>query len=313
MKVYVLRPNENWIVDRFVDEWSHDNSDITAQQPHEADVVWLLADWAWNQCSRQYLQSRKVLTTIHHIVPEKFTFDAAYDFKDRDDYTTAYHVYNERTRDFVSSLTNKPIHLIKYWANQHIWRPSGTRDELRIKHGLPQYGYLIGSFQRDTEGQGIPQGVFLPKLEKGPDLLVDFIEKKWDEWVNTDLSVAGEPRKPHVVLAGWRRQYVIDRLKKIGISYTYFDRPKHDTVNELYQTLDIYPVTARHEGGPQSLIECGLLNVPVVSRPVGIAEQVLPPSAINDDVKYAIPSVPNVEDWKLPKGYEPYRELLLSL
>jgi hypothetical protein len=67
------------------------------------------------------------------------------------------------------------------------------------------------------------------------------------------------------------------------------------------------------EGGPQSLIECGLLNIPVVTRPIGIAEQVLPAKAINDDITLAVPTVPNVEHLKLPKGYDPYRKLFESL
>ena len=81
----------------------------------------------------------------------------------------------------------------------------------------------------------------------------------------------------------------------------------------MYQCLDEYAVTARHEGGPQALIECGLLGVPTVSTPVGIAEQVLPPSAIANNVFDASPSVPDVEDWKLPGGFQQYRELLQSL
>jgi hypothetical protein len=37
---------------------------------------------------------------------------------------------------------------------------------------------------------------------------------------------------------------------------------------------------------------------------------VLPPEAINDDVTLAAPTVPNVDDWKLPLGYQPYRHLI---
>jgi len=170
---------------------------------------------------------------------------------------------------------------------------------LRMKYSLPVNAYLIGSFVRDTEGKEISRGVFLPKLEKGPDLFCEFVNKQ--SLIRSDV---------HVVLAGWRRQYVIRRLEDLRIPYTYFDLPPHETLNELYQTLDVYPVTARHEGGPQSLIECGLLGVPVVSRPVGIAEQVLPSTAIADDVLDATAAIPNIESWKLPLGYSPYRRLI---
>lgn len=301
-KVYVLGPREDWIVDRFVKEWNDDNRDISVFTPRAADAVWLLADWCWQSIAQAgLLRDKKVLTTVHHIVSEKFGPRERMDFQLRDDVTTAYHVYNQRTLDFIRPLTTKPIHLVPYWANQKIWRPTGSREELRLKHGLPKDTYLIGSFQRDTEGKDLTS----PKLEKGPDLLVDAIisyRERCSDYFPTE-----------VVLAGWRRQYVIKRLEAAGIKHHYFELPSQDVVNELYQTLDLYPVTARAEGGPQALIECGLLNVPVVSRPVGIAEQVLPPSAIADDVTTAAPHVPNVESWKLPAGYEPYRQLLESL
>lgn len=300
-KVFVLAPGEDWVVDRFVKEWYEDNADISTRNLYEADVIWALADWCFNKLPMHHLLTKKVITTVHHIVPEKFGPRERMDFQLRDDVTTVYHVYNQRSYDFIKPLTTKPIHLITYWANQNIWLPTGSREELRKKYGLPADAYLIGSFQRDTEGHDLKS----PKLEKGPDLLVDAIIGFRDK--------SKEYFRVEVVLAGWRRQYVMKRLDDAGIKYHYFERPKQHVVNELYQTLDLYPVTARYEGGPQSLIECGLLGVPVVSRPVGIAEQVLPPQAINDNVVEAMPTVPNVEAWKLPAGYEPYRRLIEAL
>jgi hypothetical protein len=297
MKVFVLAPRENWIVDRFVNEWDEDNKDISVKSPFDADVIWLLADWCWNQIPIDLLKNKKVLTTVHHIVPEKFNDLEKINFYARDMVTDVYHVYNQQTYDFIRRFTEKPIHLIHYWANQKIWKKTGEKTELRRKHNLPIDDYLIGSFQRDTEGHDL----ISPKLEKGPDLLADFIEYK-------TMS-----KNVHVVLAGWRRQYIISRLEKAKITYTYFERPSHEMINDLYQCLDLYPISARCEGGPQALIECGLLSVPVISREVGIAKQVLPIYSINDDLKLTIPAIPNVDDWKLPYGYEQYRKLILSM
>jgi hypothetical protein len=297
-KVYVLSPGENWIVDRFVKEWYEDNLDISTKSLVESQVVWLLADWCWNQVPIDILRNRKVLTTVHHIVPEKFGEKERKDFELRDGITTAYHVFNQSTSDFIRSITDKPIHLIPYWANQKIWRKTQDKLSLRKKYNIPIDSYVIGSFQRDTEGHDLVS----PKLEKGPDLLVDFIEKKREK----ESSV-------FVVLAGWRRQYVINRLKASSIPYVYYERPPQETVNELYQTLDLYPVSARCEGGPQSLIECGLLGVPVISRNIGISSQVLPSSSINDELSLAVESIPSVEGWELPRGYEVYRNLLMSI
>jgi hypothetical protein len=309
-KVFVLAPREDWIVDRFVKEWTEDNTDITVSKPADADVIWLFADWAWNQVPRQELFGKKVLATVHHIVPEKFGPRERMDFEFRDRLITAYHVPNVHTEAFVKTLTAKPIHVLPYWANQKIWRRTheGARvAELWAKHKLPsgmgseRPTYLIGSFQRDTEGSDLVS----PKLEKGPDLLADAI-------------ITYRDRCKHlfpleVVLAGWRRQYLMKRLDDAGVRYHYFERPCQHVINELYQVLNLYPVTARQEGGPQSLVECGLLGIPCVSRDIGIASAVLPPEAIHSDVTLAQPTVPNVEAWKLPGGYAPYRELIERL
>lgn len=304
MKVFALAPHEDWIVDRFVKEWSEDNADISTPNAAEADVIWLFADWAWTHLSFDMLRSKKVLTTIHHIVPEKFQAPQLYEFRARDDITDVYHVPNNFTRDFIAPLTKKPIHVIPYWANQKIWKKTGTRDELRKKYGIPQDAFVVGSFQRDTEGAGIAHGVFLPKVEKGPDLLADFIEHLVEAQKSLDV---------HVVLGGWRRQYLINRLVRAGINHTYLEKPSQPVLNELYQTLDLYPITARYEGGPQSLLECGLLNVLVVSRPIGMAPDVLEARSVRDDVMKAAPTIPNVSSLKLPQGYEPYRRLLETL
>lgn len=183
---------------------------------------------------------------------------------------------------------------------------------LRAKYGLPTDAYLIGSFQRDTEGCDL----ISPKLEKGPDLFADYAEAlKREHDLMSKRCGYSALRFPHVVLAGWRRQYLINRLKTSQVSFSYYELPSQDVLNELYQTLDLYVVTARHEGGPQALIECGLLGVPVISTPVGIAEQVLPPTAIAEahNLMTATPAVPDVENWKLPNGYEPYRRLIKDI
>lgn len=309
MKIWTLPAAEDWICDRLTKEWIEGNPDISVYDLRGAHILWLLSDWRWREVPGHLLSQKTVLTTVHHIVPEKFGHRERADFADRDAITTAYHVYNQHTYDFIRPLTKKPIFLAPYWANQNIWRKTGDKYKLREKHGLPTNGYLIGSFQRDTEGHDLKS----PKLEKGPDLLVDFLIAKYRRWQKDHRIVIGEMPQPHVVLAGWRRQYVVHELEIEGIPYSFFERPSQEVLNELYQTLDIYPVTARHEGGPQALLECGLVGIPVVSRSVGIAEQVLPPEAINSDVFAAVPTVPDVSSMLLPAGFEPYRKIFESL
>ena len=65
----------------------------------------------------------------------------------------------------------------------------------RSSVGIDDKKFVVGSFQRDTEGSDLKS----PKLEKGPDLFCDYVEKIADE--NT-----------LVLLGGWRRQYIMNRL-----------------------------------------------------------------------------------------------------
>lgn len=297
-KVFVLAPREDWIVDRFVNEWNADNRDITTTDVRSCDAIWLMADWCWTKVPLGHLATKKVLTTVHHVVPDKFGSKERQEFLLRDQYTTAYHVPNDHTGAFVRQMTSKPVHTIPYWANQNIWHKTVSKDVLRKKHGLPAEAFIVGSFQRDTEGSDLVS----PKLEKGPDLFADNMQR---------LS-AVEPRL-HVVLSGWRRQYLMNRLRELNVSHSYFELPPQEVVNELYQTLDMYVVSSRFEGGPQALLECGMLGVPCISRDVGMARDVLPSRSVNDDLWIARPSVPNVARFTLPGGYAPYRELLRSL
>ena len=306
-KVFILAPNENWIVDRLDREWYEDNADISVDDPREAQIIWLHADWCFDQLPYELLQQKRVITTIHHIVPEKFDAAAQREFHRRDAITNVYHVMNVHTLNFIRPLTSKPIELIPYWANNRLWKRTDDKLKLRAKHDLPLEAYLIGSFQRDTEGAGISKGVYLPKLEKGPDILADYVTWLNDQRSFDDLS------RVHVVLAGWRRQYIISRLEQAKVPYSYFEMPDLEVINELYQCLDLYPVTARAEGGPQSLIECGLVGVPCISRDIGVASQVLPVTAVNNDLMLAVPSVPNVDHMRIPKAYELYRKLIESL
>ncbi len=298
MKVFALPANEDWIVDQLVQDWRA-YSGMACDDPHDADCLWLIADWCWDQIPVSLLKSKKVVTTVHHIVAAKFDDKARLDFNRRDEVTDLYHVYNQRTHDFIRPLTMKDIKLVPYWANQKRWRLSPTsKVDLRRKHGLPENARIFMSAQRDSEGHDLTK----PKLEKGSDLLADALI----------VSHKADPNI-HVLLGGWRRDYVINRLKATNVPFTYFERPPQETLCELYQCADLYLVTAREEGGPQSLLECGLLGVPMVSTPVGIAEQVLPLSAINLDVAFTTPAIPNVESMKLPHGMLPYRQMFENM
>ena len=234
--------------------------------------------------------------TIHHIVPEKFTQDKINEFLYRDRFVDLYHVPCIKTRDQISKLTSKPIFVQPFWVNQSLWYPVLNKEILREKYEVTGK-YVVGSFQRDTEGSDL----ISPKLEKGPDIFCDIVE-----------SISNNNKDLHVILAGWRRQYVINRLNKSRINYTYYELPEFSVINELYNILDLYIVGSRCEGGPQAIVECASSETPIVSTDVGYASNFLDNSAIFSigDFENAIPNVKvakkNVEKYFIPNGFIPF-------
>ena len=176
--------------------------------------------------------------------------------------------------------------------------PQSKKIEIRKQLKLNESHFLIGSFQRDTEGYDL----ISPKLEKGPDLFCDAVEQLRDHYNKFDKEV-------RVLLAGWRRQYVMKRLDDIKVKYYYFELPPFDIINKFYNALDLYIVAARYEGGPQSIVECALTKCPVVSTNVGLASTILSAESLFTPGNI-IKSKPNVnhayekvQEFVMPNGF----------
>jgi len=295
MKVFILAPNESWICDRFANEWKSNNPKISTNDIEKSDIVWLLGSWCWKNIPYNILRNKKVITTIHHLVPEKFSRDKQFDFLVRDQITDAYHVPSKKTREQIALLTEKPIYDFPFWVNQNLWHEIKNTSSLRKKYNIEDDEFVVGSFQRDTEGHDLKS----PKLEKGPDLFCNAIENMFRE--NKNISV---------LLAGWRRQYVMSRLDKAKIPYRYFELPDFETLNELYNCLDLYLVTSRYEGGPQSILECAANKTPIISTDVGIAPEILSENSIMKPNHNAFPDIEiankNVQDLLIPSGFDKF-------
>ena len=255
MKIFCHIPREDWIVDRMGIEFvNHSKHKVSTELiENDTDIVWLFASWCWNQIPVNILENKKVVCTIHHEVPEKFNVQRKANFLARDKYVDFYHTYTNETHELIRSLTNKPIKIIPHWVNNKIWYNKNKTD-CRKSLGLPDNKFIIGSFQRDTEGSDL----CTPKMEKGPDILVNKINE-----------ISKFKNNVHVLLSGWRRQYVITRLEALNIEYTYIDRPSQKIINDLYNALDLYIVSSRCEGGPQAIFEASCLKTPIISTHVG--------------------------------------------
>jgi Glycosyltransferase len=170
--------------------------------------------------------------------------------------------------------------------------------------GFNDNEFLIGSFQRDTEGSDLVS----PKLIKGPDTFLRLIKE-----------IIKDKENLKVVLSGKRRGYLINNFEKEGIPYEYFEMVNLEELNKLYNVLDLYLVTSRIEGGPQAILECGISKTPILSTDVGVASEILDPASIfnennftkakaNPDFAYK-----NSLEFIIPKGMQKFNLMLKEL
>ena len=140
MKVWILAPGENWIVDEMAKQFKQDNPEICTNNVDEADVIWAMADWCFDRIPVSYLKSGKpILTMLHHFVPDKFTVNSKMEFRAKDTFTTAYTAPNSRTQEFMLSngLTSKPIHVVPYWAHSESWKKTKIDDIQKVPAVCP--------------------------------------------------------------------------------------------------------------------------------------------------------------------------------
>jgi glycosyltransferase involved in cell wall biosynthesis len=145
--------------------------------------------------------------------------------------------------------------------------------------------YLIGSFQRDTEGKDLKT----PKYVKGPDVFLSIVR-----------GVYKEEKNIRVVLAGPRRFWLRNKLTEYGIPYTFVgdklgkgddllrNTLKFNKINDLYNLVDLYLVSSRMEGGPKAILEASASKCKIISSDVGCAQDILNPKCIYESIPDAV-------------------------
>lgn len=288
-KIYIISENivlengETWIIDTFKKEFECYSNMIITNNYMDADIIWILGNnrLLIDEILAGDLNNKCVVTTVHHIDSTKINEFMIF-FNKIHNITNKFHVICPKVHNDLIKLTDKEITTANFWINDSVFYHINDKKSLREKYDIPVDSYLIGSFQRDTEGKN---KCMKPKLSKGPDIfcnIVEDINKKKDNLL--------------VILAGRRRNYVIDRLEKMNVQYKYFEMVSNKELNELYNILDLYIVSSRVEGGPRSIIECGISKIPIISTDVGISELILDEKSIydvNNFITYenAIPNV----------------------
>ena len=299
MKVYLSKINESWIIDRIRNEWYEKNNIHSTKFINKSDIIWIISPWLWKKIPKRYLKSKKVLCSIYHIDFDTFSDSDYKDFQELDQFVDHYHVISKKTKIALSELTEKKITSIPLWVNPDNWFYIQDKKKLRSEFGFSENQYLIGSFQRDTEGSDLKS----PKLIKGPDIFFEIIKKQYK--TNKNLMV---------ILTGKRRQYLINKFDVHKIPYRYFEMVNLENLNKLYNILDLYVVSSRLEGGPQAIVECGLVKTPIISTDVGIASEILSKKSIYSDINnLGVPDVKvayeNSLKLAIPNGMTKYLNL----
>ena len=304
MKVYLNSANESWVVDRFREEWVSNNEFITTDNIKEADIVWIIAPWTWKKIPKKYLKSKIVVCTIHHIDKSKFDNKEKKNFNKRDNFVNFYHAISSKTEEQLEKLVSQRIFTIPFWVNQNIFYEMKNKKMLKKKYNIPEDSFLVGSFQRDTEGKDLTS----PKLSKGPDQFMRIMQHYKERYPNL-----------RVLLTGKRRQYLIQSLKDSNIPFNFFEMTTFAELNELYNCLDLYIVSSRYEGGPQAIVECGVTKTPIISTDVGVAPEILSSESIFN-MNTFLEAKPNIEmaysnsmELSMEKIFPKYIEMFKSL
>ena len=283
------------------------NSDITTERIKNADIVWVIAPWLANDLKTRKFQNKKVLCSVYHLDESQSNNEDIENFKKFDQYVDMYHTISLKSKIQIEKHTNKPVIQIPLWVNSNDFYPIMNKTELRNKYDLENSAYLVGSFQRDSLGSDLSK----PKLIKGPDIFLKVVNK---------LSKQNDNLK--VILAGKRRDYVIKNLLDLKIDFKYFEMASTETLNELYNILDIYIVSSRLEGGPQAILESAITKTPIISSDVGVASQILNPKSLfdsnNPDSYFsAVPDTEfaykKVKKYETPQGFKEFISLLSDL
>ena len=307
LKVYLTKINESWIVDKIRSEFYLSNPELTTDKLKDADIVWVIAPWLANKLKTKKFKNKKVLCSVYHLDETQSSKEDIKNFKKFDQYVDLYHTISLKSKFQIEKYTNKPVIQIPLWVNSNDFYPIENKKELREKYELDNNDYLVGSFQRDSLGSDLTK----PKLIKGPDIFLDIVK---------NISYQNENLK--VILAGKRRDYVIKNLLDLEIDFKYFEMASTETLNELYNILDMYIVSSRTEGGPQAIVESATTKTPIISTDVGVASQILNPESLfdsNNPNSYfsAVPhtefAFKKVKNFETPQGFNAFRSLLSDL
>ncbi|MFH1047618.1 MAG: glycosyltransferase [Patescibacteria group bacterium] len=271
LKIYLTgRDNVNWATD---DDFKFTKSALLSfaeivDDTAEADVIHSVNWHSLLPIDKGVLKNKIVVAHIPHDVRNMLMqpeYLKVAPFVDR------WIVPSKKAKEYADLLGLNAV-VVPYGINFDTFHFLDKKIELRKKYNLPEDKYIIGSFQRDTEGSDLKT----PKYVKGPDIFLAIVKRVFEKNKNI-----------HVVLAGPRRFWLRNKLKEFGIPHTFVGQDivgkddltnntlGHETINELYNSIDLYIVSSRLEGGPKAILECAATRTKIISTDVGQASDIL--------------------------------------
>jgi glycosyltransferase involved in cell wall biosynthesis len=259
--------NQTWIIDVFANEFMRYSGLNFTQKIEDANIVWIIG-YNLQEIEKLCKLGKKpyIIVTIHHIDWHNNNNETIKMIEKLNAIVDSYHVICDKVKLDMAKLTKKNIVQANFWIDENNFYKIQEKEELRKKWMLDNNKYIVGSFQRDTMGKN---KCMLPKLSKGPDILLKVLQ-----------SMKKEKPNLTVLLTGRRRNYIINELQRANINYVYHEMVNVSELNELYNCLDLYIVSSRVEGGPRAIMECGLAKTPIISTDVGIASLIMNPESI---------------------------------
>ena len=265
---FIFENNQKWIIYVFANEFIEYSGLNFTTNIEQANIIWIIGYNLQKIDLISKLEKKPfIIMTIHHIDWNNNN-ETIKTIEKLDPIVDVYHVICEKVKIDMGRLTKKKIIQANFWINEKNFYKIDNKEELRKKWKLDNDNYIVGSFQRDTMGKN---KCMLPKLSKGPDILLKVVQ-------------AMKMERPNIVvlLTGRRRNYIMRELDSANIKYVYYEMVTVSELNELYNCLDLYIVSSRVEGGPRSIMECGLAKTPIISTDVGIASLIMNSDAIYD-------------------------------
>ena len=286
LKVHLNGTEKNgWAMDEemaHIHEVLKDKVDLVSLD--ECEVVHSVYWWKLVQLPASKLKNKKIICSISNKPFHEFTEPLFMNFKPLVGCVIAKS--NQAVDEFQGAGIQTSH--ISYSVNDSIFKPFEKPSEIiesfQKKWNIPKGKYLVGNFHRDSEGQNINN----PKIQKGPEVFLSIVKRLFKK--NTNI---------HVLLAGPRRHWLKKRLSEFGIPWSYVGEDiegddnsiniqSRETLNLLYNLIDLYIISSRWEGGPHSALEAAASKCKIVSSRVGVAVDALEDVCIFDNIDQAI-------------------------